>query len=83
MRVFLCLYMLGNYKCILCWQWGVLPLCDNILTDTCFYEITVYTGMRRGAGTRSNISFVLAGDYADTGVRQLKDIKGAKVMLNS
>lgn len=39
----------------------------------------MFTGMRRGAGTRSNVSFVLAGDKADTGVRQLKDIKGVKV----
>ncbi|XP_053393414.1 polycystin-1-like [Mercenaria mercenaria] len=59
-------------------KWGVLPLCDNILTDTYFYEITVFTGLRRGAGTRSNISFVLAGDNTDTGVRQLKDVKGTK-----
>ena len=56
-------------------------MCDNILTDTCFYEITVFTGLRRGAGTRSNISFVLAGDNTDTGVRQLKDVKGAKVCV--
>lgn len=61
----------------------MLPLVDNILTDTYFYEITVFTGMRRGAGTRSNISFVLAGDNTDTGVRQLKDEKGVKVINQS
>ena len=35
----------------------------------------MYTGMRRGAGTKSRIRFVLSGDYADTGVRELRDHK--------
>ena len=57
-----------------------MPLLDNILTDTYFYEMTVFTGMRRGAGTRSNISFVLAGDDRDTGVRRLQDEHKSKVV---
>ncbi|XP_052783774.1 polycystic kidney disease protein 1-like 2 [Mya arenaria] len=59
-------------------KWGVLPLVDNIVSDSYFYEMTVYTGMRQGAGTASNISFVLAGDHIDTGVRQLRDEKRLK-----
>jgi len=35
--------------------------------------------MRRGAGTRSHVSFILAGDFKDTGVRQLEDDKQIKV----
>lgn len=37
--------------------------------------------MRRGAGTKSKISFVLAGDSFDTGVRELIDEKGIKVSI--
>lgn len=37
--------------------------------------------MRRGAGTKSKISFVLAGDSFDTGVRELIDEKGIKVNI--
>ncbi|KAK3612419.1 hypothetical protein CHS0354_032020 [Potamilus streckersoni] len=59
-------------------RWGVSPLSDNVTTDQYYYQLTVVTGMRRGAGTKSNVSFVLSGDYADTGVRLLKDEKGHK-----
>ncbi|XP_076348157.1 polycystin-1-like protein 2 [Tachypleus tridentatus] len=54
-------------------RWGVTPLDDNLASETYYYEITVYTGTRRGAGTKSNISFVLSGDVDDTGVRKLAD----------
>lgn len=60
-------------------QWGATPLADNVMTDKYFYKLTVFTGMRRGAGTRSRVSFILAGDYSDTGVRQLVDETGKKV----
>lgn len=55
------------------------PLSDNVVSDPYYYQISVSTGMRRGAGTKSKISFVLAGDNADTGVRVLADEKGIKV----
>ena len=43
-------------------QWGVTPLIDNFVDDTYYYLITVYTGMRRGAGTRSRVGFIVAGE---------------------
>lgn len=62
-------------------QWGVVPLVSNASGDSYFYQITVYTGMRKGAGTKSRIGFVLVGDYADSGVRQLTDDKNSKVRI--
>jgi len=44
-------------------------------TDTYHYQLAVYTGVRKGAGTKSKPSFILSGDYADTGVRKLYDGK--------
>ena len=38
-----------------------------------FYLMTVYTGMRRGAGTKSRVSFVLTGTKSRTRVRRLTD----------
>lgn len=64
-------------------QWGIAPLADNVVSDKFFYQLTVCTGMRRGAGTKSKISFVLAGDSFDTGVRELIDEKGIKVNILS
>lgn len=62
-------------------QWGIAPLADNVVSDKFFYQLTVCTGMRRGAGTKSKISFVLAGDSFDTGVRELMDEKEIKVSI--
>ncbi|XP_062619009.1 polycystin-1-related protein-like [Saccostrea cucullata] len=59
-------------------KWGIAPLADNVVCDKFFYQLTVCTGMRRGAGTKSKISFVLAGETQDTGVRELIDEKGIK-----
>ncbi|XP_052262319.1 polycystic kidney disease protein 1-like 2 isoform X2 [Dreissena polymorpha] len=56
---------------------AVSPLIDNA-NSACFYELTVYTGLRLGAGTQSNVSFVLAGNHGNTGVRLLGDEKGHK-----
>ncbi|XP_076075764.1 polycystin-1-like protein 2 [Mytilus galloprovincialis] len=61
-------------------KWGVSPLMDNIVQDNYCYQITVCTGMRRGAGTRSHVNFILAGDLKDTGVRQLEDEKQIKTL---
>nr|KAG5695087.1 hypothetical protein BaRGS_015063 [Batillaria attramentaria] len=61
-------------------KWGATPLADNLATDKYFYRMTVFTGMRTGAGTRSNVSFVLSGDHTDTGVRRLADEGGKKTL---
>ena len=49
------------------------PLIDNFADDTYYYLLTVYTGMRRGAGTKSKIGFIVAGEEYDSGVRELHD----------
>ncbi|XP_077980091.1 polycystin-1-like protein 2 [Glandiceps talaboti] len=77
--------LLGLYLLLLIWarrkdkldvmKWGVTPLADNNPYDKYFYEIAVYTGMRRGAGTKSKVSFMLSGDEEDTGIRRLDDNK--------
>jgi polycystin 1L2 len=41
--------------------------------DAYFYLMSVHTGMRKGAGTLSNVNFVVSGDEADTGIRSLSD----------
>ncbi|XP_055877066.1 polycystin family receptor for egg jelly-like isoform X1 [Biomphalaria glabrata] len=54
-------------------QWGVFPLVDNCSNNTYFYLITVHTGLRRSAGTKSNVYFCLSGQDHDTGIRKLSD----------
>ncbi|VDI23340.1 Hypothetical predicted protein, partial [Mytilus galloprovincialis] len=54
-------------------RWGVTPLIDNFVDDTYYYLVTVYTGMRRGAGTKSRIGFIVCGEDGDTGIRELSD----------
>ncbi|CAC5377684.1 PKD1L2 [Mytilus coruscus] len=54
-------------------RWGVTPLIDNFVDDTYYYLVTVYTGMRRGAGTKSKIGFIVHGQDGDTGIRELSD----------
>lgn len=46
---------------------------DNRSSDTYFYEVSVYTGSRSGAGTDSNVKMILSGAYGDTGIRRLID----------
>ena len=54
-------------------QWSALPLIGNLPLASHNYEIIVYTGKRKNAGTDSNVSFILAGINGDTGIRQLND----------
>ena len=56
-------------------QWGVTPLSDNVAEERYLYQVTVFTGMRGSAGTRSRISLLVSGDRDDTGVRRLTDGK--------
>jgi hypothetical protein len=57
------------------YQWGATPLEDNLPTDQYHYQLSVYTGMKKGAGTKSNISFIISGEERDTGVRRMFDGK--------
>ncbi|XP_062602879.1 uncharacterized protein LOC134264616, partial [Saccostrea cucullata] len=54
-------------------KWATHFLKDTDGADTNFYLLSVYTGMRKGAGTLSNVNFVISGDEADTGIRSLSD----------
>ena len=49
------------------------PLSDNVADERYLYQVTVFTGMRGSAGTRSRVSLVVSGDQDDTGVRRLTD----------
>ncbi|XP_065660259.1 uncharacterized protein LOC100203405 isoform X3 [Hydra vulgaris] len=51
---------------------GVSPLLDNRDEDNYMYQLIVYTGNRKDAGTESNIFFTVAGDMGDSEVRRLK-----------
>ncbi|XP_065660262.1 uncharacterized protein LOC136084073 isoform X2 [Hydra vulgaris] len=51
---------------------GVCPLLDNRDEDNYMYQIIVYTGNRKDAGTESNIFFTVAGNMGDSEVRRLK-----------
>ncbi|KAH9519473.1 Polycystic kidney disease protein 1-like 2 [Bulinus truncatus] len=53
--------------------WGVFPLVDNYAYESYFYLITVHTGLRKSAGTKSNVFFCLFGQDDETGVRKLSD----------
>ncbi|XP_060565690.1 polycystin-1-like protein 2 [Ruditapes philippinarum] len=54
-------------------KWVITPLRDNYITDQNFYVIRVFTGMRRGDGTRSRVAFHLSGEYDISGNRELFD----------
>ena len=56
-------------------QWCAQPLEDNLPTDNYHYQITVQTAVKKNAGTKSKVSFVMSGDNTDTGVRRLDDGK--------
>lgn len=56
-------------------KWGAIPLSDNLPTDSYYYVISVQTGVGKECGTTSKVGFVLAGEYADSGVRKLSDDK--------
>ena len=63
-----------KYK-ICFFQWTAAPLVDNLPIDTYHYLITVHTGFGKHSGTTSNISFVISGELADSGVRKLTNGK--------
>ncbi|CAF3507643.1 unnamed protein product [Rotaria sordida] len=51
---------------------GVTPLPDNLISDKYYYQIIVFTGFRKDAGTNSKVHFVISGDD-ETGVRTFED----------
>ncbi|CAF0958355.1 unnamed protein product [Adineta ricciae] len=56
-------------------KWTAAPLIDNLPIDTYHYLVTVHTGIGKESGTTSNVSFVISGELADSGVRKLADGK--------
>ncbi|CAF1090184.1 unnamed protein product [Adineta ricciae] len=52
---------------------GVTVLPDNHKLDDYFYEIIVFTGQRKDAGTKSNVQFILCGNDHQTRIRTLID----------
>ncbi|CAF3366379.1 unnamed protein product [Rotaria sp. Silwood1] len=52
---------------------GVTPLPDNLINDKYYYQIIVFTGFRKDAGTKSKVHFVISGDDEETGVRTFED----------
>ncbi|CAF1454324.1 unnamed protein product [Rotaria sp. Silwood1] len=52
---------------------GVTPLSNNDSNDQYFYQILVFTGNRKNAGTKSKVQFILVGDNDETSVRTFVD----------
>jgi polycystin 1L2 len=52
---------------------GVTPLPDNHKSDEYYYQIIVFTGRRKDAGTKSNVHFILSGHDDETHVRNFAD----------
>ncbi|CAF1184610.1 unnamed protein product [Adineta ricciae] len=52
---------------------GVTILADNRKKDQYFYQIIVFTGGRKNAGTKSNVHFILHGNDDQTRIRTLAD----------
>jgi hypothetical protein len=48
---------------------SVIPLLDNHPSDQYFYQIIVFTGLRKDAGTKSKVHFILSGEKDTTQVR--------------
>ena len=64
----------ANPPCVFLYpQVGVCPLRDNDPADPYRYEITLWTGMRRNAGTKSKVSIIVYGDEHDSEARALED----------
>ncbi|XP_055876323.1 polycystic kidney disease protein 1-like 2 [Biomphalaria glabrata] len=62
-------------------KWGAIPLEDNLPTDSYFYQVTVQTGVKRNAGTDSQVRFIVSGEEGDSGVRRLTVAEGKRKHL--
>ncbi|XP_070579640.1 polycystin-1-like [Ptychodera flava] len=77
--------MIGIYLIVIVWarkadqrdieKAGVTPLPDNDPRDHFNYEITVFTGIKKNAGTTAKVSFILTGDEDETRPRLIADSK--------
>ncbi|CAH1796902.1 unnamed protein product [Owenia fusiformis] len=56
-------------------QLGLTPLADNNPSHNYYYEMYVFTGLRKNAGTKSRVQFFLSGENDETEVRTLSDDK--------
>ncbi|XP_074648069.1 polycystin-1-like protein 2 isoform X2 [Tubulanus polymorphus] len=54
---------------------GATPLASNNPRDKYMYEITVYTGFAKNAGTTARVSFILVGDDRESEPRLFEDNK--------
>jgi hypothetical protein len=54
-------------------KFGVTPLSDNHRNDKYYYEIIVFTGQRKDAGTKSKVHFILSGNEHETTIRTFSD----------
>ncbi|XP_041364433.1 uncharacterized protein LOC121379847 [Gigantopelta aegis] len=54
---------------------GLTPLKDNHPADKYYYEVIVFTGMRRNAGTDSKVFVIFSGENDETDARMLADDK--------
>jgi hypothetical protein len=52
---------------------GVTPLPDNHRCDEYYYQIIVFTGQRKDAGTKSKVHFVLSENNQETTIRTFAD----------
>jgi hypothetical protein len=69
--IILCLFVLYLDKLDAC-KTNLYVMADNGMSDLYFYEVVVFTGNRKDAGTNSNVSFDLCGEINDTSNRHLK-----------
>lgn len=59
---------------------GINPLSDNHWSDEYHYQILVFTGHRKNAGTQSKVHFILYGDQEQTPIRTLNEKSQGKVL---
>ncbi|KAK3090876.1 hypothetical protein FSP39_015410 [Pinctada imbricata] len=64
-------------------KWQILPLKDNLPCDIYHYHMTVYTGIRKGAGTTSKVFFVLGGETENSEIRMLEDLESRPLSTGS
>ena len=72
---FACFWAPLYYLIFRTFKWGALPLVENEMNQGFTYELDVYTGFGRKAGTFSRVYFVLGGENATAPTRELDDGK--------
>lgn len=64
-------YLFILHRLLPSFQSGICVLPDNNPDDRYRYEIAIWTGMRRNAGTESEVTIILSGDLQDSEPRRL------------